>query len=324
MDTLAARLNDVTIAMYFADPDAFCKDLHVPLNGKSNSRQIDTVADERKALRTSYEDVELVQVEIDEEDEVDCKENRDPVDISGPRNSVIPLQPVCKNNKILKVSNVTETDPETGEPTAPTIRIPSTVVVQSVDTVKTDQGLIRKITVVRVPGAQQTPRMMLVGPPKAAGPAATPPPSSTDDVPTFTSAPPPAPATQTGLTLQEKQKGKPPLTYMALIIKALLSSSDGHMSINSIYNYIMEKYPFYRTTSLSWRNAIRHNLSVNDCFIKAGKIGTSRLYQWGIHPDCVEAFRAGKYSTKPDLGRHYVKVVPDGQVKDPLANRSTN
>ena len=303
--------------MYFADPDAFCKDLHGPLNGKSDSRQADTAADE---------DVELVQVEIDEEDEVDCKENRDPVDNSVSHHTVTPLQRVCKNNGIPEVRNVTETDPERCEPTAPTIQIPSTVVVQSVDTIKTDHGVVRKITVVRVPGSQQTPRMVLVGPPKAAGPPVPPPPppSSTDDVSTSTSTAFSAPVTKTSLTLQEKQKGKPPFTYVALISKALLSSPDGHMTINGIYNYIMENYPFYRTTSLSWRNAIRHNLCVNDCFIKAGKIGTSRLYQWGIHPDCVEAFRAGKYSAKPDLKRQNVKVVQENNGKDPLANRNTN
>ena len=324
LDTLADRLNDVTIAMYFADPDAFCKDL--PLNEESDSRQTDAAVDETDAVGTSEEDVELVQVEIDEDEEENFKKNRDPVDNTVPCYSEIPLQPACKNNKMPEVRNVTETDPETVHcvRAAQDIQIPSTVVVQSVDMIKTDQGLIRKVIVVRVPGAQQTPRMMLLGPPKAAGPA-LPPSSSTTDVPAATSTVPPAPSSaKTSLTLKEKQKGKPPLTYMALVGKALLSSPDGHMCINSIYDYIMENYPFYRTTTLSWRNAIRHNLTVNECFVKAGKIGKSRFYQWGIHPDYLEAFRAGKYSGKPNLVRQNVKVVPDNHGNDSLGNRNTN
>ena len=324
LDTLADRLNDVTIAMYFADPDAFCKDL--PLNEESDSRQTGTAVDERDVVDTSDEDVELVQVEIDEEDEEDFKENRDPVENSVACHSVIPLQPACKSNKIPEVRNVTETDPETVHCTTatPAIQIPSSVVVQSVDMIKTDQGLIRKVIVVRVPGAQQTPRMMLLGPPKAAGPALQPA-SSATDVPRPTSTVPPAPsAAKNSLTLKEKQKGKPPLTYMALVGKALLSSPDGHMCINSIYDYIMENYPFYRTTTLSWRNAIRHNLTVNECFVKVGKMGKSRFYQWGIHPDYVEAFRAGKYSAKPNLVRQNVKVVENNHGNDSLGNRNTN
>ena len=319
LDSLAARLNDVTIAMYFADPDAFCSDS--PSN-ESNSRQIDMETGERIPSDTSDEDVELVQVEIDEDEEVDCKENRDPIDNSVPRHSVIPLQPQCKNNKILEVRNVT--DPETTTATA-AITIPSTVVVQSVDMVKTDHGLVRKIIVVRVPGEQQTPRMMLLGPPKAAEPALPLSSSTTDNVSVAAPTSTEPSATKSSLTLKEKQKGKPPLTYMALVSKALLSSPHGTMSINSIYNYIMENYPFYRETSLSWRNAIRHNLSVNDCFVKVGKIGTSRLYQWGIHPDCVEAFRAGKYSSKPDLARQNVKIaLDDNKENDSHKNHNTN
>ena len=293
LDTLAERLNDVTIAMYFANPDAFCKG--IPSNGDS-SRDLDTDDD-----NDTSED-ELVQVEIDE-DEVNLNNNnnnnQDTV-VDNMQYSVIPLQ----QDRILGQKDICLSEMESNPTT--TFEIPGSLIVQSVSTLETDQGLVRKIIVVRMPGSETQDATVLVKPPPATSSSARPalPPSSTGVSAGW------EPSENT-LRLREKQKGKPPLKYMAIIAQALLSSPTGHMEINSIYNYIMENYPYFRTTSLHWKNAIRHTLSVNDCFVKVGKVGSSRYFQWGIHPDCLAAFKAGKYSVKPEPVQPKVQVILD-------------
>ena len=96
-------------------------------------------------------------------------------------------------------------------------------------------------------------------------------------------------------SLKEKQRGKPSETYVALIAKALLSSPNGRMTLTGIYDYITDNYEFYRTTTLLWRNAVRHNLSINDCFIKAGRTEIGRGYYWAIHASCVQDFKKGDF-----------------------------
>ena len=96
--------------------------------------------------------------------------------------------------------------------------------------------------------------------------------------------------------LKERQQGKPAETYVALIAKALLSSNTGCMTLSQIYEYIMDNYPFYRTTTLTWRNAVRHNLAINECFVKAGRTEVGRGYYWTIHASYVRSFNKGQFT----------------------------
>ena len=93
----------------------------------------------------------------------------------------------------------------------------------------------------------------------------------------------------------EKLKGKPSDTYIALIARAILSSPNLTSSLPDIYEQIMVQQPFYRTSTLAWRNAVRHNLSINECFVKVGKADSGRGWKWTIHPSCVEQFRSGDF-----------------------------
>ncbi|XP_067664646.1 forkhead box protein B1-like [Haliotis asinina] len=78
---------------------------------------------------------------------------------------------------------------------------------------------------------------------------------------------------------------------------AIESSTSGMMTLNDIYNYIIKRFPYYQDNQRRWQNSIRHNLSLNDCFVKVprppGKPGKGNL--WALHPSCGDMFGNGSF-----------------------------
>lgn len=64
---------------------------------------------------------------------------------------------------------------------------------------------------------------------------------------------------------------KPPLSFACMIFMAIESSPDRMLPVREIYNWIMRRFPFFRTASPGWKNSVRHNLSLNKCFRKIEK-----------------------------------------------------
>lgn len=63
---------------------------------------------------------------------------------------------------------------------------------------------------------------------------------------------------------------KPPYSYASLITMAMREKKN-KMSLASIYQWIRENFIFYQTADPSWQNSIRHNLSLNKCFVKVAR-----------------------------------------------------
>ncbi|KAK0457723.1 uncharacterized protein EV420DRAFT_1748470 [Desarmillaria tabescens] len=59
---------------------------------------------------------------------------------------------------------------------------------------------------------------------------------------------------------------KPDIPYVAIIKQAILSSPDRRLSLSEIYDWIITVYPFFSSTTTSWKNTIRHTLSSYQCF----------------------------------------------------------
>uniref|UniRef100_A0A8C6SS28 Forkhead box Q2 n=1 Tax=Neogobius melanostomus TaxID=47308 RepID=A0A8C6SS28_9GOBI len=94
---------------------------------------------------------------------------------------------------------------------------------------------------------------------------------------------------------QDKSDEKPNQSYIALISKAILASEHKKLLLCDIYQWIMDHYPYFKSKDKNWRNSVRHNLSLNDCFIKAGRSDNGKGHFWAIHPSNYLDFSKGDY-----------------------------
>lgn len=85
---------------------------------------------------------------------------------------------------------------------------------------------------------------------------------------------------------------KPPYSYATLIAQAIFTSEEEKLTLNSIYNWIMERYAFYRHSQSGWQNSIRHNLSLNKAFQKVPRRTDEpgKGMKWQIAPEYREEY----------------------------------
>uniref|UniRef100_A0A8B9C2L5 Forkhead box F2 n=1 Tax=Anser brachyrhynchus TaxID=132585 RepID=A0A8B9C2L5_9AVES len=111
--------------------------------------------------------------------------------------------------------------------------------------------------------------------------------------------PPPPPPPESAKGKPYTRRPKPPYSYIALIAMAIRDSAGGRLTL--IYQFLQSRFPFFRGSYQGWKNSVRHNLSLNECFIKLPK-GLGRPgkgHYWTIDPASEFMFEEGSFRRRP-------------------------
>ncbi|KAM9305999.1 forkhead box L3 [Gastrophryne carolinensis] len=103
---------------------------------------------------------------------------------------------------------------------------------------------------------------------------------------------------------EEKKCTRPAYSYIALIAMAIQQSPDSKVTLSGIYDFIMKKFPYYRSNQRAWQNSIRHNLSLNSCFVKVPRTEGNEKGKgnfWSFASGCesmLDLFENGNYKRR--------------------------
>ncbi|XP_051974579.1 forkhead box protein P2-like isoform X1 [Xyrauchen texanus] len=96
---------------------------------------------------------------------------------------------------------------------------------------------------------------------------------------------------------------RPPFTYATLIRQAILESGDMQLTLNEIYSWFMRTFAYFRRNAATWKNAVRHNLSLHKCFVRVENVKGA---VWTVDEMEYQKRRSQKITGSPTL----VKNLP--------------
>ncbi|NXT56955.1 FOXJ1 protein, partial [Pluvianellus socialis] len=93
---------------------------------------------------------------------------------------------------------------------------------------------------------------------------------------------------------------KPPYSYATLICMAMEASKKPKITLAAIYKWITDNFCYFRHADPTWQNSIRHNLSLNKCFIKVprekGEPGKGGF--WKLDPQYADRLKNGAFKKR--------------------------
>ena len=88
-------------------------------------------------------------------------------------------------------------------------------------------------------------------------------------------------------------------SYIAAISQAILSSPMKRLPLAEIYQFIERHHPEFKEGRPRWKNTVRHNLSLHECFVKGEMTANQKCCYWKIHPRYAARFSRGDFSRRP-------------------------
>ncbi|KAL3059215.1 hypothetical protein OYC64_011187 [Pagothenia borchgrevinki] len=91
---------------------------------------------------------------------------------------------------------------------------------------------------------------------------------------------------------------RPPFTYASLIRQAILESPEKQLTLNEVYNWFTRMFAYFRRNAATWKNAVRHNLSLHKCFVRVENVKGA---VWTVDELEFQKRRPQKISGSPNL-----------------------
>ncbi|XP_016136538.1 forkhead box protein P3-like [Sinocyclocheilus grahami] len=108
---------------------------------------------------------------------------------------------------------------------------------------------------------------------------------------------------------------RPPFTYASMIRWAILESPEKQLTLNEIYHWFTRMFFYFRHNTATWKNAVRHNLSLHKCFVRVeGRKGSV----WTVDEEEFLRRKGPKFHRDQDMGWmtpfHLFPVTPQSET----------
>ncbi|CAB1353475.1 unnamed protein product [Coregonus sp. 'balchen'] len=105
---------------------------------------------------------------------------------------------------------------------------------------------------------------------------------------------------------------RPPFTYASLIRQGILESPEKQLTLNEIYNWFTRMFAYFRRNAATWKNAVRHNLSLHKCFVRVENVKGA---VWTVDELEFQKRRPQKITGRTNLSLHKCFVRVEDEFK---------